>query len=245
MMNPSLLSAVSICAVTLATSMSSNAALISKLGGQVVYDSDLAITWIADANLAATNTFGLPVGEDLPPHEDGAGAVGGINSNGGTSSWGAALHWIDAMNAANYLGFNKWRLPTTAVPDASCQIGTLGFNCTGSEMGHLFYEEIGATAGTPLLTAGDPTELDKFNFTNFPDDDFQAYWSGTGEDEGSAYAFYFSGGRQVSTGALVIDPPPVYAWAVGDGNVPIPGAVWLFTSGLLGMVGIAKRKKVA
>ena len=30
-----------------------------------------------------------------------------------------------------------------------------------------------------------------------------------------------------------------------DFNVPIPSAVWLFGSGLLGMVGIARRKKTA
>jgi hypothetical protein len=37
-----------------------------------------------------------------------------------------------------------------------------------------------------------------------------------------------------------------YAWAVHEGNigaVPIPAAVWLFGSGLIGLIGAARRKK--
>jgi hypothetical protein len=40
----------------------------------------------------------------------------------------------------------------------------------------------------------------------------------------------------------------LFAWAVYDGDVaavPLPAAVWLFCSGLLGLVGIARRKKAA
>ncbi len=37
----------------------------------------------------------------------------------------------------------------------------------------------------------------------------------------------------------------VYAWAVKSGDVsavPVPAAVWLFVSGLVGLVGFARRK---
>jgi hypothetical protein len=39
-----------------------------------------------------------------------------------------------------------------------------------------------------------------------------------------------------------------YAWAVQSGDVavlatPVPAAVWLFGSGLLGLIGMARRKK--
>ena len=40
-----------------------------------------------------------------------------------------------------------------------------------------------------------------------------------------------------------------YAWAVHDGDVaalssvPVPAAVWLFGSGLFGLLGFARRKK--
>jgi hypothetical protein len=46
-----------------------------------------------------------------------------------------------------------------------------------------------------------------------------------------------------------------HAWAVHDGNpyqdvnpnavVPLPAAVWLFGSGLLGLIGIARRRNAA
>ncbi|HHJ36602.1 MAG TPA: VPLPA-CTERM sorting domain-containing protein [Gammaproteobacteria bacterium] len=40
----------------------------------------------------------------------------------------------------------------------------------------------------------------------------------------------------------------LYAWAVQSGNVgtavvPIPAAVWLFGSGLIGLIGLTRRKK--
>ena len=40
-------------------SVQANAALFSRLGGQAVYNDVLDITWLADANLAASSTFGV------------------------------------------------------------------------------------------------------------------------------------------------------------------------------------------
>jgi len=42
------------------------------------------------------------------------------------------------------------------------------------------------------------------------------------------------------------DGNSIKAWAVADGDinaVPVPAAVWLFGSGFLGLVGVARRKK--
>jgi len=39
-----------------------------------------------------------------------------------------------------------------------------------------------------------------------------------------------------------------FAWAVRSGDVsvvPIPAAVWLFGSGLIGLLGVARRRKAA
>ena len=77
-----------------------NATLVSRLGGQAVYDTDLNVTWLTDANLASTETFG----------------VSGITTTGFMDG-GTTQTWISAMNASNgglgYLGYNNWRLPTT------------------------------------------------------------------------------------------------------------------------------------
>jgi len=37
----------------------SNATLVSRLNGQAIYDTDLNITWLANANLASTENFGI------------------------------------------------------------------------------------------------------------------------------------------------------------------------------------------
>ena len=99
-----LLSAAAL-SISLFTATGANAALTSALGGQVVNDTDRNIVWLANANLADTNSFG----------------VSGINANG-TMSWFTAQNWIGAMNTANYLGYNDWRLPTTLQPDPSCSL---------------------------------------------------------------------------------------------------------------------------
>lgn len=67
-------------------------------GHEAVYDDVLDITWLADANLAASNSFGVST---LDPN--------------GNMFWSTGLDFIDAMNTsdggAGYLGFNSWRLP--------------------------------------------------------------------------------------------------------------------------------------
>jgi hypothetical protein len=120
----------------------SHAALIDR-GNGLIFDTDLNITWIADANLAASNTFG----------------AGGIGPDG-RMNWNETRSWIAAMNSAEYLGFSAWRMPAGLNQDGTgpCR----GYNCTGSEMGHLFYVEFGATAHTSVLDTGNSVELAKF-----------------------------------------------------------------------------------
>ena len=197
------LGALGACVFTLGLVSSPHAALIPKLGGQVVYDVDRDITWVADANLAASNTFGV-----AGVNADGSMDLGILTAN----------EWIAAMNAANYLGFDNWRLPTTLQPDPSCsrqdEFGSRGFNCTGSEMGHLFYTEFGATAGSSVLDTGNPAELAKF--TNIQaDDSHDNYVSGTPFEPSLIYIFEFDRGGQ--------DVAPAnddfFVWAVREGDV--------------------------
>lgn len=204
----------------------SQAALISEDGGQLVYDTALSITWLADADLAGTNTFG----------------VSGILPSG-NMTWTTAQSWIGAMNTANYLGYNDWRLPTTVQPDATCSIQSSGVSsgsgCTGSEMGQLFYNELGGVAGNDIAT----THND--NLALFQNVHSDVYWSGTEYvPNSSAWDFYLSNGSQLTD----TEDSSLYAWAVRPGDVavvPLPAAAWLFGSGLLGLIGIARRKKAA
>jgi hypothetical protein len=192
--------------VALFVSSLSNAALVSRLNGQAVYDTDLNITWMADSTLAVSNTFG----------------VSGIGLATGDMDWNTAQSWIEAMNAANYLGFNDWRLPTT-VPDPACI--DPNFKCTESEIWHLFEIEQAQTSDLFIIVS-------------------EYYWFGTECGVNCAYA-YLVGQTQLTKD---LNPHPasnVLSWAVRSGDVPIPAASWLFGSGLLGLVGIARRKKAA
>ena len=193
--------------------------LLPRLGGQAVYDADLDLLWLANANLADSNTFGV----------SGIGA-----QNPGTMDWTTANTWIAAMNAGNYLGFNNWRLPTTTNTGCSDQSFNGvpgqggGFNCTGSEMGHLFYTELGGTAGSPLLGSQGP-------FTNIQ----PLYWSGTPNTGGLVWDFLFdnpSNHSQAGSQDLDGHTRLESAWAVRTGDVaavPEPASLLLCGVGAL------------
>jgi len=201
-----------------------HAALLSRLGGQAVYDTDRNITWLANANLAASNTFGV------------------TSIVNGMMNWDQANEWVAAMNTANYLGVNDWRLPTTLQPDPSCgyQSGgvSYGYSCTGSEMGHLFYGELGGVALQSIVTTHNA------NYSLFSNVQPYYYWSGTvyAPAPGSgAWNFYFGNGRQDGYYQSVA----LHAWAVRPGDiVPVPAAVWLFGSAM-GVFAMVRRRVLA
>ena len=159
------------------SSGSAIADLQPRLGGAAVYDTDLNITWLTNANLAATNKFG----------------TAGINADG-SMPWSTALNWITSMNLAKYLGFSSWRLPTTPEPDTTCPASTFG--CTGSEMGHLFYIELGGAGGNSISGAHNSN----FSlFTNLQDSArCGVYWSANTwtADSRQAWVLNFCNGVQ-------------------------------------------------
>jgi hypothetical protein len=108
-------------------------------GGATVYDPITQVTWLADANLAARQTFGIAE----------------INRDGAMDHE-TAVRWVEAMNRADgghgYLGHTDWDLPETAGPDPSCSMkGTTGYGCTGSAMGSLFYRQLGLRPGESVV----------------------------------------------------------------------------------------------
>ena len=145
------------------------------------------------------------------------------NAAGTTMNWANANAWAAGLDIDGTAGADGWRLPASD----TC----VGYNCTGSEMGNLFYNVLGNTAGS-LSNTGP--------FSNVQ---FLTYWSSTeyAPNTVSAWIFDFSNGYQ----DLNVKGGNLYAWAVQSGNVgevPVPAAVWLFGSGLLGLIGIARRK---
>ncbi len=109
--------------------------LIAREGGRTVYDARLKVTWLADANLAAKQSFGVP----------------DINKSG-SMNYATAVRWVAAMNAsdggAGYLGHHNWQLPTAPDTDRTCKLTgrhgeSFGFNCSGSALGSLYYASLG------------------------------------------------------------------------------------------------------
>jgi hypothetical protein len=138
-----------------------HAELQPRLGGATVYDTDQNITRLANANLAVTNTFG----------------TAGISTDGTMSQFTAA-NWIASMNAAKYLGFSTWRLPVMPTYDLTCSSQetdfSSGFNCTGSEMGHLFYIALGGVSNMGISQAHNSNYA---LFTNIQEAGFAHYWT--------------------------------------------------------------------
>jgi hypothetical protein len=214
-------------AVLLCMPLAAQATLISRLGGQAYYDTVLGITWLADANLAASTTFGLARSPDEFP-DVGIGSTGRMN-------WPPANTWIAAMNTAEYLGFDDWRLPSALNQDSTGPC--LGF-CNGSELGYMFYENLGVSAGSSILTSISP------NFALFNNIQSDDYWvgdvsssSGAGlfnASIGDMNAVHFPNGNHFGASYFV--------WAVRDGDVgaatlvPESGTIALLCVGLIGLV---------
>lgn len=185
---------------------------------EAYYDTDLDITWLANADLANTylaggNTFG----------------VEGIY--GGRMTWPTANKWIAAMNAANYLGFDNWRLPTST---QNC----VAYYCTKSELGHLFYSELGGVDSTSIAFKHNA------NYSLFKNLRSSQYWSGTPYTGGLynyAWAFDFGMGYlyqatyDISFYVLPVIPGDVAA-------VPEPETYAMMLAGLV-LVGAAARRR--
>lgn len=197
-----------------------HAALVARLDGAAVYDTDMNITWLADANAAAGSAF-----------DDG------VDTTDGAMSQGNALAWAASLDIA---GITGWRLPSTVQPDPTCGIQTgggrisFGFGCSGSEMGHLFYTELGGDGipfGAPLdgiLTSGDP-DLALFSNIQARPGAGAIYHSATGFNAANNWRFNFNNGAQTFENRVFHH----FAWAVHDGDVggpttdvPAPPALW-------------------
>ena len=197
---------------------------------EAYYDTALDITWLANATYAGRATV-----------------------------WATANSWAAGLNPYGS-GITGWRLPTTIDadgPDADllgndgCSYTNFyqGVDCgynitTHSEMSHMFYVTLGnlayySTSGTAqpgwgLTNTGPLNVLDNF------------YWSATEHAPDTRHAWGFDTYNGIQS--LSNKANGFAAWAVHSGNVgasvvPVPAAVWLFGSGLLGLVGMSGKRR--
>jgi len=82
---------------------------------EAYYDTDFDITVIAHPNLALAESFGIEsaVASDCRDGVFCNETIPGIDRYG-FMEWPTADRYISAMNAADYMGYASWRLPTTS-----------------------------------------------------------------------------------------------------------------------------------
>lgn len=229
-----------------AFSATASSALIGRLPStpngldyQVIYDSDLDVTWLADANYSAKADFGLNPGGNDRYLDNGS-----MHWETAVGFWGnaSANTWVGRLNGDEHLGVSSWRLPQTTQPDPSCSDGApegdFGYDCTGGELGHLFYVGLGGVAGTSI------SENHNSNYALFHDIQDGPYWSGTEVSHQNAWYFDFNNGVQRWTAKENYR----FIWVVTDGDpfapVPIPSAIYLFSAGLLGLASMARDRNM-
>jgi len=137
--------------------------------GLTVHDNLLHVTWLADANFAASHKFGLPI------------------TGSGSMTYPTARKWLVALNGDNrgagYLGHKNWTLPSTPTTDERCSVArgphgnSFGFNCTNSAMGSLYYRGLGLRAPNTAVPIPPNTVGPFKNFQPY------LYWSGTGKNK--------------------------------------------------------------
>jgi hypothetical protein len=229
--------ATALCIAALSTPSFSHAAAISGQGtwettlqgrdldgnlstAEAYYDTALGITWLANANYAGTQM-----------------------------DWSTANAWASSLDIYSVTG---WRLPTmTDTGTPGCNFSHNGTDCgynvetATSEMAHMFYITLGNKA--IFDTSGSTVPQEDWGLTNtgpFSNIVPDAYWFATEYAPDTSQAFYFinNDGFQSHVSKTL---PYLYAWAVHPGDigvstVPVPAAVWLFGSGLIGLIGMSR-----
>lgn len=218
----------------------------------------LSTTLPADATLTTIGTATYGAGTYDLIYDDTPGLIW-LDYSNPASTWDNQMLWVSGLNGPAVLTYDinpgvtvtwggDWRLPDTNPVSPFYFYGfdgttSGGYNITSSEMGHLFYTELGNLGyydasgtyqpGWGLVNAG-------------PFDNLQpgSYWSGTEyalQTSGAWYSDFRYGYQQ-----WVHEDTTFYALAVRPGDVaaasvPEPGTMMLMGSAIAGFAAFRKR----
>lgn len=191
-----------------------NALLIDNKDGTItqIRDDGTSFMWLQDANYAKTSGF------------DPDGQI--------TQS--DAINWASSLTFA---GYTDWRLPVTYQNAA----GSGGYN-SNSEMGDLYYNELGNTAGSFTNAGPFFNIMDYWYWTSvdFVDPDFVMVFSflDISNSPTNEAGWEDAGGKYGVT----------WTWLVRDvetapAPVPEPSTILLVAIGLIGLAGFRKKLK--
>ncbi|QWF71945.1 DUF1566 domain-containing protein [Methylomonas paludis] len=200
-------------------------------GISLVYNSGSNTTWTQDANLLASlennNGYSVMVNaiiaasngviHDTANNYDNGNYVltaADFGSNGKVDWW-AGQAFMHYLNTQNYGGSHLWALPSQ--PDESYD-----YYVTNSQLGELFYTELGGTAGN-IMPSGPFANVQPY-----------VYWSGLeyAAFPSIAWDFITLNGDQYNTSKI----NQLYVWPVSPGSiaaVPELNLNWLFMLGIL------------
>jgi hypothetical protein len=185
-----------------------------------LYDTDLNITWLRNAGAGAGTIYDA---SNLTPTD-------------GYMTWDSALQFTDTLVVGRY---DDWRLPKSSPVDPTCSFQTdggpifgeldFGYHCTGSELGHLRYLELG-NPDFSLTNVGDFQNIGIYSFwtsTTFAPNPINAI--------NTNFVTGFQGAGPKDGGNA--------AWAVRDGdvfpgtqnNLPEPGGLSIFALAVFGL----------
>ncbi|MEF8723418.1 MAG: hypothetical protein V5B30_12710 [Candidatus Accumulibacter delftensis] len=230
------------CACLAAVSFNTSAALIDR-GSGLLYDDILNITWLQDANYAKSSGY----------------SAEGKLSESTSRDWVGRLVYHDSVRNVDY---DDWRLAGSTSTEAPFHYGwwvsTVNYIPTAgphTELSYMYYENLGLEGyhdtsgrwGTSFGVHGDSAfggQNDVGLVINLQGGE---YW--VGDEFGISLAGTNNWTLSMNTGNHYAnrDSYLLYAWAVRDGDVavsavPIPATIWLFSSGLIGLIGFARRK---
>ncbi|MGI6655733.1 MAG: VPLPA-CTERM sorting domain-containing protein [Desulfobulbus sp.] len=215
----------------------------------------------ADLTTIGTATYNGADYKLIWDDDNNGNSVVWLDYSNAKATWDDQIAWASSLNQANALtyninpaytvqwGTNSWRLPATVdQPFLNGYDGTTtgGYNVTSSEMGHLYYTELG-NLGMKDTSGNNQSEYGLKNtgsFDNLVADSW--YWSATEHNHDPFYDKVWSFNMQRGHQSIHrFKNSYGHGLAIRDAQVsavPVPGAIWLVGAGVIALSGLGRRR---